>query len=115
MYSHVIWPERYDPRISAIYALNDIDVKAPAEVVWTLLIDAENWLNYFPPEDQDQDPLRRIGTRTGHPIQPGDSGLSDEPCRHRVRAPSEVGMGDHRRRRPDRFERLSRLAYHPDR
>jgi len=37
MYDHVIWPEQYDPRHSAIYALNDIDVKAPPEVVWKLL------------------------------------------------------------------------------
>ena len=28
MYDHVIWPERYEPKISAIYALNDVDVKA---------------------------------------------------------------------------------------
>ena len=52
MSDHVIWPEKYDPKKSAIYALNDIDVKAPAEVVWKLLIDAENWASYFPPEDQ---------------------------------------------------------------
>jgi hypothetical protein len=37
VYDHVIWPEQYDPRHSAIYALNDIDVKAPPEVVWKLL------------------------------------------------------------------------------
>ncbi|RWC32727.1 MAG: SRPBCC domain-containing protein [Mesorhizobium sp.] len=52
MYDHVIWPERYDPGMSAIYALNDIDIKAPPEVVWKLLVDAENWLSYFPAEDQ---------------------------------------------------------------
>jgi uncharacterized protein YndB with AHSA1/START domain len=52
MYDHVIWPEKYDPKISAIYALNDIDVRAPPEVVWKLLIEAENWSTYFPPEDQ---------------------------------------------------------------
>lgn len=52
MYDHVIWPERYEPKISAIYALNDVDVKAPAEVVWKLLIDATNWYRYFPAEDQ---------------------------------------------------------------
>jgi hypothetical protein len=39
----VIWPEKYDPKTSAIYALNDIDGKAPAQVVWRLLVDAENW------------------------------------------------------------------------
>ncbi|RUU05405.1 SRPBCC domain-containing protein [Mesorhizobium sp. USDA-HM6] len=52
MYDHVIWPERYDPRTSAIYALNDIDIKAPPEVAWKLLVDAENWLSYFPAENQ---------------------------------------------------------------
>ncbi|WP_343672718.1 SRPBCC domain-containing protein [Chitinophaga sp.] len=52
MYDKVNWPEKCDPRISAIYALNDIDVKAPAEVVWKLLVDAENWFKYFPPENQ---------------------------------------------------------------
>jgi hypothetical protein len=38
MYDRVIWPERYSPKISAIYALNDIDVKAPPEVVWKLAL-----------------------------------------------------------------------------
>ncbi|EHD0405744.1 SRPBCC domain-containing protein [Salmonella enterica subsp. enterica serovar Oranienburg] len=52
MYDHVIWPERFHPKISAIYALNDIDIKAPPEVVWKLLVDAENWGNYFPAENQ---------------------------------------------------------------
>ncbi|MFJ9760546.1 SRPBCC domain-containing protein [Streptomyces sp. NPDC101149] len=52
MYDKVIWPDQYDPKLSALYALNDIDVKAPPEVVWKLLVDAENWSNYFPPEDQ---------------------------------------------------------------
>jgi hypothetical protein len=28
IYDRVIWPEKYDPKTSAIYALNDIDVKA---------------------------------------------------------------------------------------
>jgi uncharacterized protein YndB with AHSA1/START domain len=51
MYDKVIWPEQYDPKISALYALNDIDVKAPPEVVWRLLVDAENWSDYFPPEN----------------------------------------------------------------
>ena len=39
MLSHVNWPYQYDPRRSAIYALNDVDVKAPPEVVWRLLVD----------------------------------------------------------------------------
>ena len=28
MIDHVIWPKQYDPRTSAIYALNDINVQA---------------------------------------------------------------------------------------
>ena len=52
MRSHVNWPYQYDPRRSAIYALNDVDVEARPEVVWKLLVDAENWSSYFPAEDQ---------------------------------------------------------------
>ncbi len=52
MLDHVVYPPQYDPRISAIYALNEIDVKAPAELVWKLLVGAETWSSYFPPEDQ---------------------------------------------------------------
>jgi hypothetical protein len=52
MYDKVHWPDGYDPIVSAIYALDDIDVSAPPQVVWDLLIDAENWSSYFPPEDQ---------------------------------------------------------------
>lgn len=52
MLNKVIWPERYDPRTSAIYALNDVDVRAPPALVWKLLVDAEHWSRYFPAEDQ---------------------------------------------------------------
>ena len=52
MYNHVKYPYQYDRRRSAIYALNDIDVKAPPDVVWKLLVDAEHWSSYFPAEDQ---------------------------------------------------------------
>jgi hypothetical protein len=38
MYNYAIWPERHDPKISAIAALNDIDVKASPEVAWKLLV-----------------------------------------------------------------------------
>ena len=41
MYDHVIWPLLFDPKTSAIYALNDIDVNAQPEVVWKLLVDAD--------------------------------------------------------------------------
>ncbi|EFE95281.1 SRPBCC domain-containing protein [Serratia odorifera] len=71
MYDHVIWPEQFDPRISPIYALNDIDIKAPPEVVWALLVNAENWASYFPPEDRVK-------------ILSGDSELQAGTTFHRV-------------------------------
>lgn len=52
MYNKTNFPADQDPKISPIYALNDINIKAPAEVVWKLLIDAENWVRYFPSENQ---------------------------------------------------------------
>jgi uncharacterized protein YndB with AHSA1/START domain len=67
MYDKVTWPERFNPRVLAIYALNDIDVKAPPGVVWELLVDAENWPSYFPSEDQVKilsgEPQVALGTR----------------------------------------------------
>jgi carbon monoxide dehydrogenase subunit G len=67
MYDHVIWPLPFDPKTSAIYALNDIDVNAPPEVVWKLLVDAENWSRYFPAEDQvkilSSEPELALGTK----------------------------------------------------
>jgi hypothetical protein len=75
----VIWPEQYDPRHSAIYALNDIDAKAPPEVVWKLLVDARNWSSHFPPENQVEilrgEPERALGTKfhrvtVGYPMSP---------------------------------------------
>lgn len=52
MYDHVIWPERYHPKSASIYGLNDIDIEAPPDVVWNLLVDAENWYRHFAPENQ---------------------------------------------------------------
>ncbi len=67
MYDHVIFPPENDPRSSELYALNDIDVNAPPEVVWQLLADAENWSSYFPPEDQIKilsgEPELALGTK----------------------------------------------------
>lgn len=49
MEDHVTNAPEYHPRILAIYAVNEIDVNAPPEVVWRLLVDAKNWSGYFPP------------------------------------------------------------------
>jgi uncharacterized protein YndB with AHSA1/START domain len=51
MLDHVVCPAEYAPRVSAIYALNEADVKAP-EMVWRLLVEAEHWSSYFPPENK---------------------------------------------------------------
>ena len=48
----MIYPSQYDPRIPPIYAFNEIDVNAPAEVVCKLLTNASNWSAYCPLEDQ---------------------------------------------------------------
>jgi uncharacterized protein YndB with AHSA1/START domain len=67
MYNHVIWPHQFDPKTSAIYALNDMDVNASPEVVWKLLVNAENWSSYFPAENQVKilsgEPELELGTR----------------------------------------------------
>ena len=67
MYDHVIWPPPFNPKTSAIYALNDIDVNAPPEVVWKLLVDAKNWSSYFPAENQVKilsgEPELALGTK----------------------------------------------------
>lgn len=52
MLNKVTFPPEHDPRASSLYALNEINVNAPPEVVWQLLVDAENWSSYFPPEDR---------------------------------------------------------------
>ena len=52
MIDHVIWPSKYNPKISALYALNDIDVNASVKTVWKLLVEAESWKSYFAPENQ---------------------------------------------------------------
>jgi len=67
MYDKVKWPEKYSPKVSAIYALNDINVKASVEIVWKLLVDALNWHTYFPPEVQvkilGDDQELKLGTK----------------------------------------------------
>ena len=67
MLEKVAFPPEHDPRVSALYALNEIDVNAPPEVVWKLLVDAEDWSRTFPPEDRisilgDESELH-LGTR----------------------------------------------------
>ncbi len=52
MLDRVSFPPINDPKVSALYALNEIAVNATPQTVWDLLVDAENWSSYFPPENQ---------------------------------------------------------------
>ncbi|WP_420006350.1 SRPBCC family protein [Arenibacterium sp. LLYu02] len=52
MLDKVIFPADHDPRVSSLYALNEIDAKAPIETVWKMLVEAETWFEHFPPENQ---------------------------------------------------------------
>jgi hypothetical protein len=92
MYDKVHWPERYDPRKSALYALNDIDVSAPAAMVWKLLVDAEHWSTYFPPEDQVKigGGESELAPRRALPLPPG-LGRTPSPSRPGERLITRLG------------------------
>jgi uncharacterized protein YndB with AHSA1/START domain len=46
--NQIRWPERYIPGQAAVFAHNEIVIKAPIDIVWRLLIRAENWPNWYP-------------------------------------------------------------------
>jgi hypothetical protein len=110
VYDLVIWPEQYDPKVSPIYALNDIDVNAPPEMVWKLLVDARNWSSYCPPENQvkmlTREPELALGTKfsrvaIGFLMFPRDG----------VRALPQARVVDDSRRRQNWFDRLPLTKY----
>jgi hypothetical protein len=41
------WPQRYDPAKAAFFVHNQIDIKAPPEVIWDILIHVEDWPNWY--------------------------------------------------------------------
>ncbi|NQX92919.1 MAG: hypothetical protein HRT74_12500 [Flavobacteriales bacterium] len=41
------WPEAYTPEESKFFVHNEIEIKAPAEVVWEVLINAGEWETYY--------------------------------------------------------------------
>jgi hypothetical protein len=67
MLSKTNWRYEHDPRRSAVYVLNDIDVKALPELVWKLLIDAENWSRFYAHAQEVKivtgEPLLALGTK----------------------------------------------------
>ena len=74
MYDHVIWPHQFDPKTSAIYALNDIDVNAPPEVDEAACRRPE-LVELLSCRRSGQDSVRQAGTGARNQIQQGDVGF----------------------------------------
>ncbi len=43
----IFWPDDYQPEESKFFVHNEIDIAASAETVWTVLIQADEWENYY--------------------------------------------------------------------
>ena len=41
------WPEDYQPEESKFFVHNEIDINASAEIVWSVLIQADAWEDYY--------------------------------------------------------------------
>lgn len=41
------WPKEHEPASARVFAQNAIDIAAPPEVVWKLLIDCGRWPNWY--------------------------------------------------------------------
>jgi uncharacterized protein YndB with AHSA1/START domain len=41
------WPEEYEPSKAAFFVHNQIEINAPPKVVWDILLDAEEWPNWY--------------------------------------------------------------------
>jgi hypothetical protein len=45
--SRIVWPSRNAPASSVVFAQNTIDIAAPPETAWTLLIDCVRWPSWY--------------------------------------------------------------------
>lgn len=45
--AQMYWPPQYDPADAGFFVHNEIDVRAPPEVVWDILVDAERWAAFY--------------------------------------------------------------------
>jgi hypothetical protein len=41
------WPEAYDPAKAAFFVHNQIDIHAPPDVVWDIIVHVEDWPNWY--------------------------------------------------------------------
>ena len=41
------WPEQYTPERATFFVTNTIDIEAPPEVVWQVIIEAESWPTWY--------------------------------------------------------------------
>lgn len=55
------WPARYEPSEASFFVHNAIDIDAPPEVVWDLLIHAEAWPQWY----EGASNVRVLGTSSG--------------------------------------------------
>jgi len=62
------WPVGYDPNDAGFFVHNAIDIEAPPEVVWDLLVRAEDWPRWY----EGATNVKVLGTSTGT-LAPGVS------------------------------------------
>jgi uncharacterized protein YndB with AHSA1/START domain len=43
----ITWPEGFHPKESKFYVENEIEINASPEIVWSILIEAESWPNWY--------------------------------------------------------------------
>jgi uncharacterized protein YndB with AHSA1/START domain len=43
----IIWPDEFDPKKSKFFVHNEIEIAAPFEVVWNILVDAKAWESWY--------------------------------------------------------------------
>ncbi|HUA22803.1 MAG TPA: SRPBCC domain-containing protein [Steroidobacteraceae bacterium] len=48
MYEAIKWPEDMAPSRSPIHFTNELEVSAPPETIWSLLVDPEAWPSFYP-------------------------------------------------------------------
>jgi len=46
-WERIHWPERYRPDRSTFFVHNEIEIKAPASLVWDILLQAETWPQWY--------------------------------------------------------------------